>query len=162
MSKKSRSLVIFVFAVAMLAAGDGRAQQQQQSKPELTEEFHQTYPLAPGGRVSLSNINGKVSVAAWDRNEVKVDAVKRAFKPERLREAEIKVDAAGGHLHIETEYEHREHRSKENWTREDNPATVEYTLTVTDTRTGQTARYENPLGRSAPAVTDTQAFASCP
>ncbi len=39
---------------------------------------------------------------------------------------------------------------------------VQYTLTVTDTSTGQTARYDNPLGRSAPATTDTQAFASCP
>lgn len=39
---------------------------------------------------------------------------------------------------------------------------VQYTLTVTDTATGQTVRYENPLGRSSPAITDTQAFASCP
>jgi acid phosphatase type 7 len=39
---------------------------------------------------------------------------------------------------------------------------VEYTLTVTDTATGRTASYENPLGRRAPAVTDTQAFATCP
>ncbi|MEA2601031.1 MAG: hypothetical protein QOF89_2023 [Acidobacteriota bacterium] len=39
---------------------------------------------------------------------------------------------------------------------------VEYTLTVTDTVTGHTARYENPLGRRAPAVTDTQAFPTCP
>ena len=39
---------------------------------------------------------------------------------------------------------------------------VEYTLTVTDTQTGEVRRYENPLGRSAPAVTDTAAFATCP
>jgi predicted esterase len=39
---------------------------------------------------------------------------------------------------------------------------VQYTLEVTDTSTGQTVRYENPLGRSSPATTDTQAFASCP
>ncbi len=39
---------------------------------------------------------------------------------------------------------------------------VEYTLTVTDTATGRIARYDNPLGRRAPAVTDTQAFATCP
>jgi hypothetical protein len=38
---------------------------------------------------------------------------------------------------------------------------VAYTLTVTDTATGRTARYENPLGRPAPAVTDAEAFA-CP
>lgn len=39
---------------------------------------------------------------------------------------------------------------------------VEYTLTVTDTVTGQVRRYDNPLGRRAPAVTDTEAFATCP
>ena len=39
---------------------------------------------------------------------------------------------------------------------------VGYTLTVTDTMTGETRRYVNPLGTSAPALTDTAAFASCP
>ncbi|HEY2295115.1 MAG TPA: metallophosphoesterase [Thermoanaerobaculia bacterium] len=39
---------------------------------------------------------------------------------------------------------------------------VGYTLTVTDTLTGKTARYENPLGRSSPAVTDVGALAVCP
>jgi Calcineurin-like phosphoesterase len=39
---------------------------------------------------------------------------------------------------------------------------VAYTLTVTDTQTGKTARYENPLGRRSPAVTDTSAFDICP
>lgn len=35
---------------------------------------------------------------------------------------------------------------------------VEYTLTVTDTGTGRTATYQNPLGKRAPAVTDTGAL----
>ena len=39
---------------------------------------------------------------------------------------------------------------------------VEYTLTVTDRKTGQVQEYFNPLGNSAAAVTDTGAFASCP
>jgi hypothetical protein len=39
---------------------------------------------------------------------------------------------------------------------------VAYTLTVTDTLTGKTARYENPLGQRSPAVTDVGAFATCP
>jgi hypothetical protein len=38
---------------------------------------------------------------------------------------------------------------------------VEYTLTVTDTETGRSRSYFNPLGRSAAAVTDTAAF-GCP
>ena len=40
--------------------------------------------------------------------------------------------------------------------------TVEHTLVVTDTLTGAAARYDNPAGRPAPAVTDTLAFAACP
>ncbi len=39
---------------------------------------------------------------------------------------------------------------------------VEYTLRVTDTETGVTRFYENPLGVASDAITDTNAFASCP
>ncbi len=39
---------------------------------------------------------------------------------------------------------------------------VEYTLRVTDTQTGATKSYFNPLGRASPAITDTAAFDACP
>ncbi len=39
---------------------------------------------------------------------------------------------------------------------------VEYTLRVTDTQSGQSRDYGNTLGRPAPAIVDTQAFATCP
>ena len=39
---------------------------------------------------------------------------------------------------------------------------VEYTLTVTDTETGEIREYLNTLGTSSPAITDTDAFATCP
>lgn len=39
---------------------------------------------------------------------------------------------------------------------------VEYTVTVTDTLTNQSRAYDNPLGQPAPAIVDTQAFATCP
>lgn len=39
---------------------------------------------------------------------------------------------------------------------------VEYTLRVTDTEAGRSVSYFNPLGTSAAAITDTQAFATCP
>lgn len=39
---------------------------------------------------------------------------------------------------------------------------VEYTLRVTDTQSGDVKEYFNPLGRAAPAITDTMAFATCP
>jgi hypothetical protein len=40
--------------------------------------------------------------------------------------------------------------------------TVEYTLTVTDTLTGQSAVYHNPLGQAALAVNDTSSLSGCP
>ena len=128
MSKKRYTTGLVAVAVLVLAAAAASVKAQ---RAELTEEFHQTYPLAAGGRVSLSNINGAVKVQAWERAEVKVDAVKRAHTAERLREAQIRVDASGSRLRIETEYPD----SRLNWTdregdRYNNPATVEYTLTV--------------------------------
>jgi hypothetical protein len=39
---------------------------------------------------------------------------------------------------------------------------VEFTLTVTDTQTGKTKVYFNPINTPAPPVQDTSAFATCP
>jgi DUF4097 and DUF4098 domain-containing protein YvlB len=89
-----------------------------------TEAFHQTYPLAATGRLELSNINGDVHITSWDRNEVEVDAVKTADEEDKLKEAEIRIDAHPDSISIETRYRdngYHEHTS---------PASVEYTLTV--------------------------------
>ncbi|MCP4693856.1 MAG: hypothetical protein GY859_37825 [Desulfobacterales bacterium] len=39
---------------------------------------------------------------------------------------------------------------------------VGYSLTVTDTETGVSKEYANPVGQPSPAITDTSAFATCP
>jgi DUF4097 and DUF4098 domain-containing protein YvlB len=70
----------------------------------VEEQFHQSYPLASGGRVSLDNINGNVKVTAWDRDEVRVDAVKRASSRDRLDEARIVVDSSPDAIRIQTRY----------------------------------------------------------
>jgi DUF4097 and DUF4098 domain-containing protein YvlB len=95
---------------------------------ELTEEFHQTYAITLDGRVDLDNINGPVHISAWDRSEVKVDAVKYADSKERLDEARIVVDAGKDYISIRTQYPDHDHTF--NWGSHDNPASVEYTLTV--------------------------------
>ncbi len=94
----------------------------------FTEEFHQTYALAANGRVDLENINGPVHISAWDRNEVKVDAVKSAWSKERLEEAKIDVNSRPDSISIHTEYPNHDHTF---WSHgHDNPASVEYTLVV--------------------------------
>lgn len=94
----------------------------------LTEELHKTYPLTSDGRIELDNINGAVHIASWDRNEVKVDAVKYADTKERLDEAKIEIDSGNDYLSIRTHYP--DHNNTWNWGSHNNPAGVEYTLTV--------------------------------
>jgi len=94
----------------------------------LTEEFHQTYALTADGRVELDNINGDVRISSWDRNEVKVDAVKYADTKERLDEAKIEIDSRNDSISIRTKYP--DHNQSWNWGWHNNPASVEYTLTV--------------------------------
>jgi Putative adhesin len=94
----------------------------------VTEEFHQVYALSAEGRIELENINGPVHISGWDRNEVKVDAVKRAWSKERLDEAKIEISSRPDSLSIRTAYPGHEHNF---WNgRHDNPASVEYTLVV--------------------------------
>ena len=89
----------------------------------LTEEFHQTYAISADGRVELDNINGDVHISTWDRNEVKVDAVKYADSKEKLDEAKIDISNGKNYISIRTKYP--EHRWGNN-----NPASVDYTLTL--------------------------------
>lgn len=111
-------LILSALAFAVSAAASDRS--------KVTAEFHQTYPLAAGGRVALENINGAAHITAWDRNEVKVDAVKTAYSQKRLDEAKIEVDTSSDRVSIRTKYPDR------NWNNDDDdrPANVEYTLTV--------------------------------
>ena len=110
---------LLTFAVAAHAADHRGA---------LTEEFHQTYTITADGRIELDNINGDVHISSWDRNEVKVDAVKYADTKERLDEAKIEVDSGKDYLSVRTKYPG--HNNNWNWGSHNNPASVEYTLTV--------------------------------
>jgi DUF4097 and DUF4098 domain-containing protein YvlB len=103
------------------------AQGHASDRGRYTEEFHQTYPLAVGGRIDLDNINGAVHITGWDRNEVKVDAVKYAGTKERLDEAKIEVEAGSDSISISTKYPNRDHTFNGGW---NDPASVEYTLMV--------------------------------
>jgi hypothetical protein len=94
----------------------------------VTEEFHKTYPISATGRIELDNINGDVHISSWDRNEVKVDAIKTAGTKERLDEARIEIDAGADYVSIVTKYPDHDHTF--NWGSHNNPASVEYTLTV--------------------------------
>src|ERR1019366_6909212 len=89
---------------------------------QVTQDFHRTVPLSSTGRVSLENINGNVTITGWERNEIQIDAVKKARDQQKLDEARIEVDASSDSVHIKTQYP-QGHTNN-------NPATVTYELHV--------------------------------
>lgn len=97
---------------------------------ELREEFHQTYPLSATGRVSLENLNGGVQIKVWDSASVQVDAIKKAYRRERLNEARIEVNSSEENIRIRTEYPNENQTFRGGEGRYDNPAIVEYVVTV--------------------------------
>jgi hypothetical protein len=115
--------ILGTLCALLLAVSQGHAS----DKGRYTEEFHQTYRLAAGGRIDLDNINGAVHITAWDQNVVKVDAVKYARTKERLDEARIEVEASSDLVSIRTKYPDHDHTFDGGW---NDPAGVEYTLTV--------------------------------
>ena len=58
----------------------------------------QTRPLAPTGRIEISNLKGSIEVRAWDRNEVHVSG-------EGVEK--VVVDGSRDHLEVKVEYPNR-------------------------------------------------------
>lgn len=89
---------------------------------QVSQEFHRTVPLPANGQVSLDNVNGNVEITGWDRDEVQIDAVKKARDQQRLDEASIEVETGSDSVKIRTQYPHNHTNNS--------PASVHYTLHV--------------------------------
>ena len=126
MNRQKLSTWLGIILGALCAALVAQAQASDYSG-KLTEEFHHTYPLSAGGRVELDNINGDVHITGWDRNEVKVDAVKYADTKEELDDAKIEVDAGSDFVSIHTDYHSHNHYFGRG---HGDSASVQYTLMV--------------------------------
>ena len=88
---------VSILAVAL--AGMARA-----SEP-LEEKFEKTYDGTGIEQLRLQNVNGPVRVGTWDREHIRVSAVKKAKGPraeEVLAETTIRVTKQGSTLDIET------------------------------------------------------------
>jgi len=105
---------------------------------EFKDELHQVYPLATNGRISFNNANGTVRITAWDRPEVRLDAVRRAKNKEKFELVRIEIESGSDFLKINTRYPERKWWG---FKKIDLQTAVDYTLTVP-----QSARLENIIG----------------
>jgi DUF4097 and DUF4098 domain-containing protein YvlB len=118
-----------LLALAIVAVGAIPA--AEASKKEKYEEaFHRTETLAPDGKVYLSNISGNVKILVWNRNEVKIDAVKvsEAGSLEKAKAnaalVKIEINRKDSQLDIATKY------PEGRWTKSTLSVSVDYILTI--------------------------------
>jgi DUF4097 and DUF4098 domain-containing protein YvlB len=135
MSRRNKAFIprggmLAAVAAIALIAGAARAWAGSDREGPYTEEVHKVFPLSAQGRVELENINGPVHITGWDRPEVKIDAVKSAWSKERLNEAQIKIDMTADSISIRTHYPDHDHTFNFGDGEHNNPARVEYTISV--------------------------------
>jgi DUF4097 and DUF4098 domain-containing protein YvlB len=73
-----------------------------------TSVFRKIYPLSPGGRFTLENVNGSVHVDGWDRDEVQVEAIKTSTfgDDSEVERVSIEVNAQPMDVAVRTRYPH--------------------------------------------------------
>jgi hypothetical protein len=84
-------------------------------KLDETERIERSYPLNANGRVNVSNVNGSIVVEAWDRNEVKLEAVKVADSRENLADVDVKIDARQDSFSVEADYDNARNNDRKEW-----------------------------------------------
>jgi len=83
----------------------------------LEDTIEKTLPFAAGGLLELSNTNGDVEIATWDRDEIQIEARKKvkASSDDRARQAfedlKVHINESASGVTIETEYP----RGKDSW-----------------------------------------------
>ena len=93
-------LVCALLAVGLLTScrksGDGT----------LEEMIDRRYPVEPTATLNISNRDGSIRVygAGGDTREVRVEAIKKAYRAERLKAISVQISATRDSISIETKY----------------------------------------------------------
>ena len=84
-----------ILAVALVASSNLSA--------KVTEEETFSYPLSEGGQLSVSNVNGSITVTSGRGDSVEILAIKKANNQDELDGIEIKITHSAESITIETD-----------------------------------------------------------
>ena len=90
-----------ILAVALVASGNLSA--------KVTEEETFSFPLSDGGRLSVSNVNGSVTVTGGSGDTVEILAIKKADSQKTLDKIEIEITHSPDASFIETDLPDSDH-----------------------------------------------------
>ncbi|MDQ2746330.1 MAG: DUF4097 family beta strand repeat-containing protein [Acidobacteriota bacterium] len=135
------SFLYTLFFAGLMVASNGNLQKSEYYnyvasetgtaiKTDETERFAQTYPLNADGKVSVSNVNGSITIETWDQPEVKFEYVKSGKTKESLAEVEVVIDARQDAFSVESDYGDRQKRNSGGKSSYGNDLEIEYRLTV--------------------------------
>ncbi len=91
----------------------------------VEETFERLYTIEPSANITIQNGDGAVLVYGSNVNEMRVHAVKKAYRRERLTQIAIDVSTKPGSVSITTKFP-----PKPKWAVFDRSGTVDYTIVV--------------------------------
>ena len=95
------------------------------ARGQVLHESTETYALDEGGSISLDNVNGDVTVEAWEGNDVRVRYRIIGSSDKQLDKINVRINNDPSHLSIETHY-----TNNKSWWGNNDHARVEYDLKV--------------------------------
>ena len=66
------------------------------------EDFHKSYEVQPGGRLTIENTNGSVEITGWEKNTVDINGTKYASTESAMRDLRIDIVQSGDSISIRT------------------------------------------------------------
>jgi hypothetical protein len=91
----------------------------------LEETFEQIYTIEPAANITIINGDGAVFVYGSNTNEMRVQAIKRAYTRERLKQIAVDLSVQPGSVAINTKFP-----PKPKWALVDRSGTVDYTIVI--------------------------------
>jgi DUF4097 and DUF4098 domain-containing protein YvlB len=104
----------------------------------LEDTVEKTYSVEPTASLSVRNTDGSIRIYGAETNVIKVEAMKNAYRRDRLDQISIEISADAKNVTIETKYP-----PVAKWGLGDRSGTVDYTIVVPNTCTVAKAELVN-------------------
>lgn len=100
------------FPVAVLVAAVVLVFTVTDSAAKVYETVDETIEFNSGGRFTIENVNGSITVETWDREQVRIQAEKIADSQASLDDIEIEIRGSGGEVNVKTYFPRRNRRGE--------------------------------------------------
>lgn len=70
----------------------------------VTEDFHYSHDLQPGGQLDLETDNGAIDISGWDQNRIEISGQKYAPSKAELQHVKVVIQVDGNDVKIRTDH----------------------------------------------------------